>query len=569
MTRTPRGPRNPRNPAAALLGAAGVVAMFTLISRVCGFFRWLAQASWVGAAEVGNAYASANQIPNVIFEVVVGGALASITVPLLAKAIAQNSREEVNTISSALLTWTLTILLPLGVVLFLAADPIASWLPASRGSDWAEQNALMAQFLRIFAIQIPLYGLAVVTGGVLQAHHRFAWPAAMPALSSLVVIVAYGLYGWWSRADALDARALDVLGWGTSLGVATLSLPLLIPLSRLGVKLRPTWAMPRAQLRKALELGGFGIGSLLAAQGYMLAVLILARWGGEIGTINVFQYAQAVYLLPYALFTFPVATVVFPLLTRSEAGGHHEEFTRLAAASTALIAALAILGTAGLFAVAPGMAAIFSWNRPIPGLELAIVAMSPALLGYALLYHLSRALIALDRAVHTFVAAVLAWGISAVTAWILIMVLAPELGGGAESLLALGWGQALGMSLAGVYLVVVWHRIQPGGWRILGTAIAVNLPLAALGAAGGRLTYGVIVALDLPLGVLWGTLAAGVVVVAVCLPGLYLASGQFRGVVRRARSRPDGNVGFMRSHPQSETSADSAEPSASPEGDES
>lgn len=532
--------KNPaRNPAAALLGAVGLVTVLTLVSRLIGFLRWLAQASWVGAEEVGNAYASANQIPNLIFEVVVGGALASVTVPLLAKAIANNSVQEVSVISSALMTWTLTLLVPLGVVLFLAADPIATLLPASRGSDWMMQNDLMAQFLRIFAVQIPLYGVAVVAGGVLQAHHRFAWPTVMPALSSVVTIGSYWSYAYLARGNPFEAKAVNLLGWGTSLGVVALSLPLLIPLFRLGVRLRLTWSVPRAQLRKALELGGYGIGSLLVAQGYMLAVLVMARWGGEVGTINVFQYAQAIYMLPYALFTFPVATVVFPLLTRSEAGERHREFAELAAASSALIAALAVLGTGGLITVAPGMAAIFSWNRPIPGMEIAIVAMSPALLGYSLLYHLSRVLIACNRAVHTFVAALLGWGGATVTGWVLIVVLAPHLGDGAKTLLALGLGQAVGMTLAGVYLLIVWHRLQAGGWRPLVLSVAVSIPLAVVGTAAGRVVYGMVVGLRLPVAVIWGTLLSGLTVVLVCLPGLYLASGKFRALVRLAR-RGDG-----------------------------
>lgn len=564
MTRNLHNPA--RNPGAALLGAAGLVAVLTLVSRVFGFLRWLAQASWVGAEEVGNAYASANQIPNVIFEVVVGGALASITVPLLAKGIANNSREEVNQISSALLTWTLTLLVPLAVVLFLAATSIASWLPASRGSDWASQNALMAQFLRIFAIQIPLYGLAVVAGGILQAHHRFAWPAVMPALSSVVTICAYGGYDIWSKSDSYNPLAINALGWGTSLGVAALSLPLLFPLHRAGVRLRFTWMMPREQLRKALELGGYGIGSLLAAQGYMLAVLVLARWGGEIGTINVFQYAQAIYLLPYALFTFPVATVVFPLLTRSEAGGHHQEFSQLATASTALIAALAVLGTAGLYAVAPGMAAIFSWNRPIPGMEVAIVAMSPALLGYALLYHLSRVFIACDKAVHTFVAALIGWGGATLGGWGLIVVLAPELGDGSSTLLALGWGQVIGMTLAGIYLLIVWQGLRLGNMRALVVAILMNAPLGVGGAICGRIAYGVVTATNIPLAVLWGTLIAGLIVVLGCLPGLYFASGKFREVIRQARQRHDNDSGFMSSQHKSEP-ADNSRPSTVQEGE--
>ena len=531
--------RESQNPAAALLGAAGLVAILTLISRVFGFLRWLAQASWVGAGEVGNAYASANQIPNVIFEVVVGGALASVTVPLLAKAVAAERAEEINRIASALFTWTLTILLPLGLLLFLLADPIAAVLPESRGSNGVAQNALMAQFLRIFAAQIPLYGIAVVAGGVLQAQHRFAWPALIPAFSSLVTIGAYWLYDAWSVSNPFDERAISALGWGTTLGVVALSLPLLVPLTRVGVRLRLTWKMPREKFLKALELGGFGIGALVAAQGYMLVALGLARWGGEVGTINVFQYAQAIYMLPYALFTFPIATVVFPLLTREKATGERGHFSSLSSASTALVAALAVLGIAGLFAVASGMAAIFSWNRPIPGLELAIVAMSPALFGYALLYHLSRVFIALDRAVHTFVAALIGWGISALSAWILILVLAPERGNGPVTLAALGFGQAIGMSLAGLYLLVRWRIQQGGGLKTVLLPLVVTIPLAALGGAAGRLAYGAVVTTGVSGAPLWGTLLAGVVVVAVCLPAIYFSSTNFREVVREARRGND------------------------------
>ncbi|MCV0020890.1 virulence factor MviN [Mobiluncus curtisii] len=527
------------NPVAALAGAAGTVAVITLVSRVFGFGRWLAQATWVGADTVGNAYASANQIPNVIFEVVVGGALASITIPLLAQAIAGSLKDEVNRIASALLTWTLTMLVPLGLIVFVAAEPIAAVLPVSVGSDVATQNALTAYFLRVFAFQIPLYGVAVVLGGILQAHHRFAWPALMPAFSSVVTIGAYAAYGAGSGSDPTEYTAITALAWGTTAGVLVLSVPLFIPVWNVGVRLKLVWKMPREQFRHALTLGAYGIGALLAAQGYMLATLFLTRWGGVEGTINVFQYSQAIYLLPYALFTFPVATVVFPLLTRSFAAGQTAKAGELTTSSTALIAGLSLLGVSGLIVVAPGMAAIFAWNRPIPGLEMAVVAMAPALVGYALLYHLSRVFIALNHAQHSFFAALLGWGIAAISGWLLIIVLAPSRGNGVATLLALGAGNVLGMSAAGVYLLIMWGRLQVGSPAQVLRALLIALPGAVLGGAFGRLSYAGVMTLDLPLGVLWAILAAGFVAVICALPGLKIIATPFWKQTRTARQVPE------------------------------
>ena len=139
--------------------------------------------------------------------------------------------------------------------------------------DPALQHELVASFLRMFALQVPMYGVAVVLTGVLQAHNRFAWPALTPMLSSLVVMATYGLYGVLAGGEdaAASSLALQVLGWGTTLGVAALSLPLLWPVHRLGL------GAPQSQ-------GGAGVWTILAQQVSVLVVLAMARWGGQTGT---------------------------------------------------------------------------------------------------------------------------------------------------------------------------------------------------------------------------------------------------------------------------------------------
>src|SRR5690606_20389617 len=154
--------------------------------------------------------------------------------------LARGARAEVDRIASAALTWTATILVPLAVLVAVLAGPLVTVF-LGEGAPEA-QLELTAHFLRVFAWQVPLYGLGVVLTGVLQAQKRFFWPAFVPVLSTLVVIGAYLVFG--ATADgaqddlaALPARAVAWLAWGTTAGVVALSVPLLLPTARSGVRL--------------------------------------------------------------------------------------------------------------------------------------------------------------------------------------------------------------------------------------------------------------------------------------------------------------------------------------------
>src|SRR5690625_6218541 len=96
-----------------------MIAVLTIASRMLGFGRWLVQAATVQAGAVGNAYATANTIPNVLYEVVAGGALAGAVVPLLAGPIARKIADDVNRTSSALLTWAVLALVPFALAVSL------------------------------------------------------------------------------------------------------------------------------------------------------------------------------------------------------------------------------------------------------------------------------------------------------------------------------------------------------------------------------------------------------------------------------------------------------------------
>ena len=536
--RTGRAPDR-RDPApggpGGVLGAAGGVAGLTLASRALGFLRWVVQASTVGAGTVAGAYATANQVPNVLYEVVVGGALAATVVPLLSSAAGAGRREDAGRIASGLLGLVLAVLVPAGLALALLAGPVASLFPVSQGADPALQHGLVASFLRMFALQVPLYGVGVVLTGVLQAHGRFTWPALTPVASSLVVMAAYAVYGRMSAgAEEPSAAALRVLGWGTTLGVAALSLPLIRPARRLGLRIRPTLRLERSVATRALRLGGAGLWTLLAQQASVLAVLVLARAGGRAGTVAVYQYTQAVYVLPYAVLAVPVATVLFPRLSAAFAADDDAGGARgLAATSTALVCAVAVAGAGALVAVSGGAERLFGLLTDVTGMGAALVAMAPGLVGYALIYQVTRVLFAADRSRPAAHATAAGWLTVAVACAACVRLMAPSGGDGRATLVALGVGTTIGMTVAGVSLLAVLARIM--GSRVLRatlTALVVGLPVAlALGLAVREATTRVT---SLPLAVITALIGAAAAA-ALVLVVIHLADRSLLASVRGGR----------------------------------
>jgi len=462
-----------------------MIAAVTVASRITGFGRTVVQMREVGATVLGTAYSSANILPNILFEVAAGGALAGAVVPLLAGPIARGMRGDVDRIASAILGWTLAVLVPLAVVVVLLADPIAGLLVQEAGSRQAQ---LAAGFLRVFAPQIPLYGVAVTLIGVLQAHKRFLAPALAPLVSSVVVIGVYLTFGAMAAdpadTDALDGGALAVLGWGTTAGVVALSLPMLWPVRRVGVRLRPTLRFPPGVLARARSLAFAGVGALVAQQLSVLVSMVLAnRYGQE--TFPVLQSLQAVYFFPYAVLAVPLATATFPRLAERAASADTGGFARLATSTTRAVLAVAALGATALVAAAPAVERFFEvfGTGSFAGMGAGLAWTAPGLLGYSLVFHLSRTLYALERGRPAAVATAAGWATAAVVGAVAVPLWTAGGADQAGTLAALGLANTLGMTVAGVGLVLA--VVRTAGSAAVAGVVRTTLVLVAAGAAGG------------------------------------------------------------------------------------
>jgi putative peptidoglycan lipid II flippase len=497
-------------------GAAALIAVLTVLARLAGFGRTLVFTNAVGAGSTGDTYLAANNVPNIVFEVVAGGALASLVVPMLAGGIATGDRDQVRRTASALLGWSLLVLTPLAVLLALCAEPVARLL---LGAGDPAQVELAARFLVVFAPQVVLYGIGIVLTGVLQAHRRFAAPALAPLLSSVVVAGAYLTFaaiGGSRTAEGLSTPAELVLAVGTTLGVAALSLCLVLPVRRLGLGLRPSLRFPVGAAPRVRRLAVAGV-LTLAGQQLLAAVAIrLANAGAPDGTQVVYAAGLTVFLVPWAALAVPLATSAYPGLAERAETGDEAGFRRALAPVAVLVVVASTVAAAVLVAVAGPMAGVFLAGQPadvVGALRDTVVAFAPGLPGYGLVAVLSRALYARGLWKAPTVCVLGGW-LVAVAADVVLAALLPAADRGA----ALAAGHSTGVTVAGLALLAVVARIVgPAGLAGVARTGLPALLAAALAGAAGLAVAGALGADPVPGGGLLATVGAGVLAAAAAL----------------------------------------------------
>lgn len=470
---------------ASAAGAAGVIAILTLFSRIVGFGRTVAE-SWVlGATPTADAYSTANSVPNVLFEVAAGGALAGVVVPLLSRCIARGDRQRANRVASALLTWVLAAGIPLALIVVVLADPIASGLLGSRDEGVI---ATAAMLLRIFAVQVPLYGMSVVLSGILQAHHRFVLPALAPMLSSTVVIGTFAMYwlnGGSESADPTEvsSAALMWLGWGTTAGVIAFTVPQLIPVLSV-VTLRPTLRFPAGVGRQALSMASAGFGGLLAHQAAIVLIMLVANNVGGEGSYPIYRYAQALYFLPYAIFAVPIATALFPRVSELAARPGRAGLEDIVGGSLRLITIVSTIGACILIAVAPAAEVLFTVVYDMAELDSVVTILAFGVVGYSLLYHTSRVLYAVDCAGAVLQISVTGW----TTVSLGVLIAWPVSGSRPVTLAILSGSMVVGMTVAGALGIAASRKhVGPAVTNGLARTALIALASSALSAFVGRM----------------------------------------------------------------------------------
>ena len=524
-----------------IVRAAVLIGSLTMLARVIGFGRQVVFAHTVQASCLGTAYTTANMVPNIIYDIVMGGALTAVVVPVLAGPARASGvggqaadREQVRQTSATLLTWTVLLLVPVSVVIAVIARPLVSLLlGGTPGCPRASMVALSTRMLVIFAPQILLYGLAVVLYGILQAHRKFTAPALAPVLSSLVVIGAYFWFGMIGNGYQDLARPVPVMAWvvlavGTTAGVAMLVATPLIPVARLRLRLRPGLRFPAGIGARVRGLAAAGVATLIAQDASVAVVIVLANSHGGSGALVLYSFAWAVFFVPYAVLAVPIATSAFP-----ELSARSGSFDATSATSTRAVMVASWLGVAGMAGTCIPLARVFQSHvgqaADARQLAIALAAFAPGLLGYGLTANLSRVLYADGRSRASALAVSGGW-LLVIVADLLIVPVVPT----SAVVPWLGAGTAIGLTVSGVALLILVRRFRgPDALRGCARAALAGLAGALAGAAAGLGVSASLRTTGFLPNVAVTLLASGAVLVAFLAVLAMADGGDLRAVVRR------------------------------------
>lgn len=281
----------------------------TLVSRLTGFVRTWSMGYALGLTALADSYDIANNLPNMVFELLAGGVLSSVFIPMFMERMKAAGEKDAWEFASYVLNIIVIVLGSIALVATVWPDPFVRSQTLTVSAEKAE---LAIWLFRFFAVQIVFYGMGLVFTGVLNSYRRFLAPAVAPIFNNLVVTIT--LLGFYVPfRDSNPKLALTGLAVGTTLGVVTMAAVQVPSLLKLGGKYTPRidWRHP------AIRSIGLKMAPTLV---YVVTNLIgvtfrtnFAIATGEGGQAAL-RYAWQFYQLPYGIFAVALATAIFPEL---------------------------------------------------------------------------------------------------------------------------------------------------------------------------------------------------------------------------------------------------------------
>jgi putative peptidoglycan lipid II flippase len=324
----------------------------TLLSRLTGFVRTWAMAFALGNTLLTSAYTVANNLPNMLYELIAGGVLTTAFLPVYLAQLEKRGKDGASSYAANLMSISA---IALGAVALIATvfAPQVVFTQSFLKSDFDFERAVF--FFRFFAVQIIFYGVGAIISGLLNAHRNFLWPALGPVFNNIAVIITLFAYPFIARINT--TASLVWLAVGTTLGVVAMFIVQIPALQKLGIPLRFHVDLKDPALKDALRMALpatlFIIMNLIAVSA-MNAFALNATPKGP-ATI---QFAWLWYQLPYGVIAVALSTALLTEMSEASAAENWENFrsnVRLGLRST-------------IFLIIPLATIIFTLSNQLAGL---------------------------------------------------------------------------------------------------------------------------------------------------------------------------------------------------------
>ena len=333
---------------------SATMAVGSMISRLTGFLRTAVIGAAIGAAAVGNDYDLANTLPNMVYELLLGGVLASVIVPLLVRARGTDS-DRGEAYAQRLLTLT-TVVLAGATVLAVLAAPLLTQMLANANTP-SQSRHLITVLGYLLLPEIFFYGVAAVIAAVLNTRGHFAAPMWTPILNNVVVIVTAVLFMLLPSALAKPTPAsfttaqILVLGVGTTLGIVVQAAGLWPALRKVGFRWRWRWDLRELHLGELARIGGWMLGYVLVSQVAVVTVLKIANIAAERAEDSpgpaIYLKAYLIFAMAHGIVAVSIITALMPRMATAAVERRYADVAGQLSYGTRLSAVILVPATAG------------------------------------------------------------------------------------------------------------------------------------------------------------------------------------------------------------------------------
>lgn len=321
------------------------MAVGTALSRLTGFGRLFAIAFALGNTAVADSYNLANQTPNIVFDLVLGGVMSATLIPVFVDRLTTRARREAWAAISSVVTLAVVVLIAVTILFAILAPVIIDlYTVGSHVRHVGDERDVAILLLRLFAPQVALYGLITLATALLNARRRFVTPMFVPILNNLTVIcVLLGLAGAVQHPTIQgirhDEAYLLALGLGTTAGVLIQAVALIPSLWRAHIRVGWRWDPRHEAVATIVKLSGWTFGFVVANQVALFVMLALASH--TTGGLSAWTYAYMFFQLPNGIIAVSIMVGIQPEMAERwsghDVGGFRHQL------SSGLRATLAIL----------------------------------------------------------------------------------------------------------------------------------------------------------------------------------------------------------------------------------
>lgn len=368
----------------SLMASSRTMAVASLVSRVTGFLRSLVlvAALGIGVGEVADAYNLANTLPNMVYELLLGGVLTSVIIPVL--VFAQHSDADHGVAYTQRLLSIATASLGGATVLAVLAAPVL----ASIFGGSASKQALTGLWATLLLPEIFFYGLGAMFTAVLNTRGVFGWPAWAPVLNNVITILSVGLFLLLPTANPLTASNISsgqilVLGVGTTLGIAGQALILWLPLRRTGFVWQWRFRAHPSEAGRMAEFSNLTLWVLGYVAISQVGVFVVNRVANiRAGGPTTFANADLLFQVPYGILGVSLLTALMPRMSRAAARGDVDSVLADLRLGTRLSAVALVPVSAGLIVLGPSLTSvIFLGHARLSEARLVGIALAAGAFG--------------------------------------------------------------------------------------------------------------------------------------------------------------------------------------------